>query len=702
MYWLVSLSLLASIGTCMYFRGDLWGIPPLYYGAGILGAITLARGAAARFNTTVRRAVEFVMRLPVACFVLSIAGLAAVLSATWVLVVFQGVPHHIDGVAQLFQAKIFASGALAAPPPEFPEFFGLSNMVINERWYSQYPPGYALHLVVGQLMAIPWVVNTVAFAVSVWVLYLVARELIDEQCARLAAVLFGLSPWAVLVSASHMSHVVSTTWILAGALAAVRARKIASTSGFALSGACCAVALLTRPFTMLCSAAAFAVLLVLYRRPAWRKWLVECLLFSGMLSLGLDALLVYNRLTTGEWFTLGYTQNFGREHFVGFGISPFSNIGDHSIAAAGAHLWRRCAEINQGLLLLPGAAAPLCAVGAIVIRPWSVRVLLLALPAALLAGHFLYFWKDSVYGARFIFEGSAFLAVLSAAGLRWLVGVWYRVSAARSEVVLGGIAALALLGVVLSVDEARVKYAHGYNGFADDFGDVERDLRDDQRLAGFVHPAYYPLVFSRNTPDLASPVIWCLDRGADNHRLLERSARLGFRTNGHNVEWITESKREGRNGSSRVRFEIEGAGLSSPGPISTISHVADSEWWASSGFSRTPLRPGEEAVFEFDLDTRGELQLEVGFVTSLDGGRGEVRFDGTPVGVADWKYYRPTGRKLSAAVSVTRPGRHELVVRALGRGERALGFGLDYVDFDAAPRGSLGLAGDRARAIGGE
>ena len=89
------------------------------------------------------------------------------LAALWVFVltnviswfVFDHIPHVQDTVAQLFQAKLFAAGKLYLPSPPLPQFFDLMHVINDGRWYSQYPPGHPLLLLLGVLIHAPWIIN---------------------------------------------------------------------------------------------------------------------------------------------------------------------------------------------------------------------------------------------------------------------------------------------------------------------------------------------------------------------------------------------------------------------------------------------------------------------------------------------------------------------------------------------------------------
>src|SRR5205807_7382748 len=93
--------------------------------------------------------------LPWSCALVLVAASAFVAHAA-----FATNPQLIDGVAQLFQARIFASGRLAAPPPFPSESFLFQLTALTPAgWVSQFPPGQSLLLAVGMLAHVEWLVN---------------------------------------------------------------------------------------------------------------------------------------------------------------------------------------------------------------------------------------------------------------------------------------------------------------------------------------------------------------------------------------------------------------------------------------------------------------------------------------------------------------------------------------------------------------
>ena len=72
---------------------------------------------------------------------LLVAGASFAATLTVALVQFHGEPHILDASAYYFQAKIFASGRLAATPPnDLAAFQGPFMIAGAGRWFAQYAP----------------------------------------------------------------------------------------------------------------------------------------------------------------------------------------------------------------------------------------------------------------------------------------------------------------------------------------------------------------------------------------------------------------------------------------------------------------------------------------------------------------------------------------------------------------------------------
>src|SRR4030042_7154679 len=120
--------------------------------------------------------------------------------------VFERVPHVNDEIAYLFQAKLFQSGRLYAPSPCGREFFDFPHVINNGKWYSVYPPGFPLLLVVGLILRSPWLINPILAALAVLLFFLLGHEIYHRSVGIIAALLAAISPWFLLMSSTIMAH----------------------------------------------------------------------------------------------------------------------------------------------------------------------------------------------------------------------------------------------------------------------------------------------------------------------------------------------------------------------------------------------------------------------------------------------------------------------------------------------------------------
>jgi hypothetical protein len=136
---------------------------------------------------------------------LFLAGAAVYLAVAGSL--FQRMPHCIDEVDYLFQARIFAQGNLWAPLPPLPDFFHFINLIqADGKWFSQYPPGWPALLALGVIVHAPWIVNPLLGGLLLVMISQLARDLDREETARIAGLLAMGSPYLILMNASMMAH----------------------------------------------------------------------------------------------------------------------------------------------------------------------------------------------------------------------------------------------------------------------------------------------------------------------------------------------------------------------------------------------------------------------------------------------------------------------------------------------------------------
>jgi hypothetical protein len=174
-----------------------------------------------------------------------------------------------------------------------------------------YPPGFPFHVAFAALVGGwnygPFVVSPLAALASVFLVYLLGRELgLSRLFSTAGAAVFALCPVFVFQAEQPMSDVVATMWSLAAILFALRSRRREIWA--AAAGAAFGLAVLVRPAdALLAVPLAFAIRL----RPRALLWF----LLGGAPFAA--AFLGWNRLAFGHPFRTGYSD------LGGFSLSYF-------------------------------------------------------------------------------------------------------------------------------------------------------------------------------------------------------------------------------------------------------------------------------------------------------------------------------------------------------------------------------------------
>ncbi len=406
-------------------------------------SLLVARSGGARLDQRLETWRKRVLGLPGTTFALAAAALAILVEALLSGALFSHNPHLVDSIAQLFQARIFLAGSLSAPAPDQLEFFAASHLVEHAgRWFSQYPPGHPALLALGLAVGLPWLVNPLFAGGTVMLVFLTARRLLGEGSARLATVLYLVSPFALFMGASFMNHVTVGFFLGFALYAAVRANEPDAVLTWPLlAGASLGVAAAIRPL----EAAAWAVALgswVLLRR-GWRPALT-----TGSACIAtLTPLLVYNALTTGHPLRFGYTLLWGAGHGLGFHTDPwgepFTPLRSFAVTAGDFQ------QLNDFLfdwpypsLVFVLAALLLAGFDSEARRRANIlTALFLAAPFA----YFFYWHRDNYLGPRFLFASLAPVVLLTTLGIATLdrrLARWR--TALRLTVLAGPLFALAV------------------------------------------------------------------------------------------------------------------------------------------------------------------------------------------------------------------------------------------------------------------
>lgn len=344
----------------------------------------------------------------------ALCAFALAAGASWF--VFRHAASTSDELAQLWQAHILLSGRLSLPVDPNPEFFSLDTVVDSGRWYSQFPIGGPLFLVLGALIGAPWLVNPILLGISAPLLYAFGRRAIGEPQARIAVVLFVLSPMVALMAGTWMNHVPTMCLALVALVALTRWDAANEPRAFwmwsAVIGAALGAIAAIRPFdAVILSTVIGGFQLVTSRTQPRRLLTLVAQAMTG--CVGVALVLWANSRTTGSALRFGYDVAWGPGHRVGFHVDPYGV--PHTIAAALDYALSYIGELNMYLTAWPVPAVIALALGLVLMtRMTRWHALLLTLFGAQVIGYAAYWYRGEFLGPRFLYTVLPCLFILLA------------------------------------------------------------------------------------------------------------------------------------------------------------------------------------------------------------------------------------------------------------------------------------------------
>ena len=365
-------------------------------------------------------------RIPSGLFVPAVLLLCLV-SSSWVaLEPLEATAKGGDEFAYLFQARIFARGKLEAPMPpvEDPERFFPSRHLIMDRgmWFSQYPPVHSLMMAPFAATDISWLLGPIEGTLTLLGLFLLIRLWAGQVLAKVSMVLLLLSPFFLLMTASHMAHntnLLLVTWALY--LLSLHWRRGALPYAVG-AGLLMGLALGTKPFPI----AAWGVFLLILLLPRGRKGIRTLIgLLLGAIPPAAGMLFLNNHYT-GQPLRTAY--DISREgRLLGFGANRayYPVYGDYSHT-----VWRGiknvAIQVGVGTLNLFGwpflSLIPLAA--SLLGLRRDRRVIWLFLPLALMSLLLVaHFWPATIYGPRHYYTFLPVIIALTILGLRSLIRI---------------------------------------------------------------------------------------------------------------------------------------------------------------------------------------------------------------------------------------------------------------------------------------
>jgi hypothetical protein len=351
-------------------------------------------------------AISFWLRRPRASTLIIVAT-ALLAYAVVARLVFDGRPLLVDEVTQLFQARQFAHGRLAATRDSVPELFSALELVEHDgRVFAQFPPGGPAVLALGVLTGATWLVVPVCGALAVGCFAGFVRYVEAERggVSLLATILFAFAPFMLFMSGSQMNHVPALFGICAALSGFARASTCDTSRARRawysfLGGAALGFAATIRPVDAMAFALPIAVML-LHRASSDRRAL-RAVVAAGLGIAGpLAAMLWFNARTTGSPLRFGYDALWGSRHGLGFHAAPW---GPEHTVARGLELVSLYGLRLQDFLFetpIPSLTAGVVAL-LIASRLRPMDRVLFAASGLLVLSYFAY-WHDGFYlGPRF-------------------------------------------------------------------------------------------------------------------------------------------------------------------------------------------------------------------------------------------------------------------------------------------------------------
>lgn len=450
--------------------------------------------------------------------------------------VLDHIPHVLDSIAQLFQAKIFLMGKLYLLPHPQKDFFDYAHIINDSRWYAQYPPGHSLLLALGLLLGAPWLIGPLAGTCSLGIFYLfVKNTYADRQTAYLSSLLLLFSPFFIFMSSSHMNHTSTLLFVLIFLYFFQRGLASYRPAHLLIAGLALGYAAAIRPLDAL--AVGFPFICYLMVRVKNREVSIRqaATFFSGILAL-LLLLLIYNQFTNGSPFSFGYQKKYQSLGFLG-NVQGWQPV-PHTLKGGMVNTSNNLIALNQYLFEwpVPSLIFIIALIFMLLSAPRRFHLwdyLGLAASALLVGSYFFYFHQDLIFGPRFYYSIIPFLIILTVRGFlalpQWLAGRGFYKGKITATLYLFLLMCI-LYSFVFTFPQLIKKYSHDYWWVTDKLHTLVKQQGISNAIV-FIdcwHPPqtptprliYYGSGFQFNSPQLTDDVIYALDLKERNSELM--------------------------------------------------------------------------------------------------------------------------------------------------------------------------------------
>lgn len=446
--------------------------------------------------------------------------------------VLDHIPHVQDSIDQLFQAKIFKMGKLYAPLPSHKEFFDYTNVINDDKWYSQYPPGHPLLLMVGLLIGIPWLIGPLVGTLSLFIFFLLIKTVYsDHRVLYLSCSLLLLSPFFLFMSSNYMNHSSTMFFIVLFLYCYLRIFSSNSHLYAILSGLSLGYAINIRPFDAVTIGTPFIFYLLICaykkRKVKYKKIVSFCIAVSLMVFL----LMLYNTLTNGNPFMFGYQKNY---HTLGFlGNSQFGP--PHTLKGGVINTSNNLIGLNHYLFEWPIPSLTFIFIlFSIPVKRNRWDYLFLAASITLILGYFFYYYQDLCFGPRFYYCITPFMVILTVRGFLELPN-WLEKKGGDRRRVEASLYFFMLLCFLytfsFSLPSLIKKYSNDYWWVTDKIHNAvkKQGITNAIVFIDVWHPPHitgpnlllYGSGFQFNSPDLTDEIIYAIDLKDRNSILMK-------------------------------------------------------------------------------------------------------------------------------------------------------------------------------------
>ncbi|MDE0483220.1 MAG: glycosyltransferase family 39 protein [Candidatus Poribacteria bacterium] len=492
-----------------------------------VGIALCFRGLFGRYPTFIHiigsRIFLWIRNIPSYPFIIGVVAGAVLICSIISWHIFDGVPGTFDGCLYMFQARLFANGMLSAEIPPEPQFFGNALVILSDKWYTQFPPGYPAILAVGVLLRISWLVNPILGALTIAGIYLIANELYGNNTAKLSALLACASGFFLFMSSEFMAHTSTLLFITTAFLSFVwMVKKKRPLLSAMICGTALGIAILCRPYTT----AWFCVYLGIAAIVMRKQLSIRHILIGAvpLIATGL-AFLAYNAATTGHPLLFGYIALHGKEHLPGFHQDPWIEQ-PHTIVQGVKYLLGNLNGLNYYLFEWPVPSIFFIVLYLAFEKKETWDWMLVGWLSSLFIGQVFYFFNEFVFGPRFVYETLPAVILLTSKGIttstQLLVDRLKTPSYTHARSIICFIlTGLFLFAVLFNIPATAKSYQGKYYGEDITIHKYLNKNNVEQALVFVKGERTYRVHYPFNAP-FAEPHIYAKDRKNENRKLAEK------------------------------------------------------------------------------------------------------------------------------------------------------------------------------------